>query len=344
MFSSIDLINYTENKIYQYVSSIKRKSSNKLNFRCPICGDSLQSQRKMRGWFNYRSGTYKCYNGGCPARKTLSGLKFLALLQNKSIDEVKKDIIQENSKHYSKSELLQKLLESNTNPSANNSSITPILSSINTSILKPITWVDISNNKYVEEYLNSRKIYKAPYIPNNWKLYYESEKNKIVIPWIRDKQIVYYQYRSLYKDDLVKYYFPPNLSKDIFGLDLIDDNFKYIFLIEGVFDSIFVKNGIAIGGTELSDYQSQLLDKYKLTHKFVWLFDNQWKDNTSYIKSLELLKKNDLIFIWPKNISEKDVNDFYLKNNENNSFTNENFLTSNIYSGGKGLLKLKFKI
>lgn len=339
MFSSLELVEYTENKIYANVSSIKRKSGHKLNFRCPICGDSQISQKKMRGWFNLRSGTYRCYNGGCSAKSSLSGLKFLSLLENKSIDDIKKEYLSEFKSKYNKKDLIQELLKSTSNISTS-AEITPIN---NISVSIPNTWVDINKNKYVEEYIKSRCIYEAPFRPDNWKLYYELEKHKIVIPWIRNREMVYYQYRSLYKDDPVKYYFPSDMNKDIFGLDSIDENFKYIFLIEGVFDTIFVKNGICLGGVELTQYQQKLLERYQLTHKFVWLFDNQWTDTTSYNKSLERLQKNELIFIWPKSIKEKDVNEFYLKNNKDLSFSSEAFLISNIIEGGRGILKLKFQ-
>ena len=41
------------------------KSSNRLNFCCPYCGDSFKDPKKKRGNFYLDTLSYKCYNGGC---------------------------------------------------------------------------------------------------------------------------------------------------------------------------------------------------------------------------------------------------------------------------------------
>jgi hypothetical protein len=341
MFKSEELINYTVDKIYQYVSDVKQKGAHKMNFRCPLCGDSKQSKRKMRGWYNLQRGTYKCYNGDCVAQYSISALRFLSYLENKDIDEVKKDIISLNKNNYSRKDLIQQILEEQQSSSVQSlSGFTQ--PKPNTTIDIPKTWIDINQNEVADNYIKNRKIFEAPFLPNNWKLYYESEKNKIVIPWIRNNSIVYYQYRTLYKDDPVKYYFPEDTPKDIFGFDNIDNNFEYIFLIEGVFDTIFVKNGITIGGINLTNYQEELLSRYKFTHKLVYMFDNQWIDITGLKKSIERLQKNEYVFIWPKEFKAKDVNEYYLTTGKN-PFKDEKFLIENIYNDAKGIVKLKFR-
>ena len=82
-------------------------------------------------------------------------------------------------------------------------------------------------------------------------MYYDKVKNRLVIPWTKE----YYQERALTKQqekEEGKYLFPPNVDKPIYGLDTIDTNFKYLFLLEGVFDAIWVKNGLAVGSLILS--------------------------------------------------------------------------------------------
>ena len=52
----------------------------------------------------------------------------------------------------------------------------------------------------------------------------------------------------------MKYIFPKDMKKLMYGIDNIDISFPYIFLFEGVFDSVFVKNGIATGTKAVTAY------------------------------------------------------------------------------------------
>ena len=54
-------------------------------------------------------------------------------------------------------------------------------------------------------------------------------------------------------------FFPSLLYK------LPSTSFKYLFLLEGVFDAIFVKNGLAVGSLKLSNKQQEILEQYKDT-------------------------------------------------------------------------------
>lgn len=97
---------------------------------------------------------------------------------------------------------------------------------------------------WVEQIVNQRKIYSSPFISRKWELFYDKRTNRLVIPWTDE----YYQLRALTKkqeNESGKYLFPPEIEKPIFGLNMIDTSFKYLFLLEGVFDAIFVKNRIS---------------------------------------------------------------------------------------------------
>ena len=88
--------------------------------------------------------------------------------------------------------------------------------------------------------------------------------------------------------------------------------------------------------------QKELLDSM-FEYKKVFLLDNQYCDETSYNKTLELLAKGESVFIFPKEWEGiKDINEAYLAFS-NNYFADEEFLTANIYTGIKGIAKLKFK-
>jgi hypothetical protein len=67
-----------KNRFPENLTKQKIDDSNpkKINFSCPICGDSEKNQNKKRGNLYLESNTYKCYNDGCMAFMGLD--KFIA--------------------------------------------------------------------------------------------------------------------------------------------------------------------------------------------------------------------------------------------------------------------------
>jgi hypothetical protein len=152
-------------------------------------------------------------------------------------------------------------------------------------------------------------------------------------------KIIYYQERLMQKDAFAKYVFPKNLSRPVAGLEKINDC-PYIFLMEGFLDHIWVPSCVCIGSILLSSYQKTILSQYKM-HKTVFFPDNQWKDETSYKKSREIAMENpeQLIYIWPRKIQEKDVNAYIMKHGTN-PFNDVSFLQSRIFKGIMAAMEL----
>lgn len=205
---------------------------------------------------------------------------------------------------------------------------------------KSVVEQNLENNNWailptwLKEYVDQRKIYKSPYIKKTWELLYDKTTNRLVIPWTDE----YYQERAITKqqeEEEGKYLFPPETEKPVFGLDLIDPNFKYLFLLEGVFDAIFVKNGLAVGSLKLSNHQKEILAQYK-DYTIVYFMDNQYKDQSSHDETLKLTKENPWIniFIWPEKLKKyKDVNESIIASDEFlRLWSNEKFLTSRVFN------------
>lgn len=336
-----DLTQYIVDMIYELVPNIRRQNGNQLNFRCPLCGDGKKKTSK-RGHFYLKDGTYYCWNAGCSAYgKGLSGLQFLSLLTKRPQYEIKAELIKRAGTF---SNLLKnKAEEQNINNLFNdlNTRKKEKENLIKTQLLDN-NWIDLP--KWVELEVNKRKIYKSPFIKHNWKLYYDKKTNRLVIPWTKD----YYQLRALTKkqeEENGKYLFPPEIEKPIFGLENIDTNFKYLFLLEGVFDSIFVKNGLAVGSLKLSNFQKKILTQNYSNYTLVYFMDNQYCDKSSFNETLKIIQEQPFInlFIWPKKLKQfKDVNetiiysDVFLK-----LWSNENFLKNRIFHGIKAKLELE---
>jgi hypothetical protein len=338
--SFFDLNAYMADMIYEYIPGVKRVGSNKLNFRCPLCGDG-KKKTSHRGWFYTDTGSYFCWNAGCIAADSgMQGLKFLSLISGKDITEIKSELIKRAGTF---SNAVNKPKIKNIDQSLFDEMIESKNSKIEKYILDKIDLGEWTEKlpKFVETYINNRKLLKASFLPSDYKFYYDKKLKRLVIPWSDN----YYQERTILKSQSKedKYKFPAESEKPIFGLETLDTNFKYIFLVEGVFDSIWVKNGVAVGSLSLSNHQKELLKNYK-DYTIVYLPDNQFLDLSSRNKSLKIAENNPYqnIFIWPEVLKKfKDINETTIFNDKFiDIWKDENFLLKYISSGISAKLKL----
>jgi hypothetical protein len=181
---------------------------------------------------------------GCPANgKGFSGLQFLSALTKKSQYELKTELIKRAGN-------FQTIINKpDVKTPAETKTLDDLFNDLSIKKQNKETFIEkqlLDNNwsilpQWVQDEVDKRKIYKSPYIKRNWELFFDNRTKRLVIPWTDE----YYQLRALTKkqeNESGKYLFPPEIEKPIFGLDLIDPSFKYIFLLEGVFDAIFVRN------------------------------------------------------------------------------------------------------
>jgi hypothetical protein len=73
----------------------------------------------------------------------------------------------------------------------------------------------------------------------------------------------------------------------------------------------------------------------------IFCFDNQFQDLTSKQKSIKLLQQGYKVFVWDPKIKEKDANEWSVNHPEQNF---ARIILKNIYSGTKGVLKLKLSV
>lgn len=318
--------------VYELVPNIHRQG-NHLNFHCPLCGDGKKKSSR-RGYWYINTGSYYCFNGGCVANeKGLNGLQFLSLLTGKSIADIKTELIKRAGTF--KRSLSSTPLTSSINPYEFDDALGLSGHTHKKNMLLNDDWVELPSQ--VQKVVDQRKIYQSPFLAKDWRLYYDKKKNRLVIPWTKE----YYQERALTKKQEYeegKYLFPPNIDKPIYGLDTIDTNFKYLFLLEGVFDAIWVKNGLAVGSLILSQKQKETLKAYS-DYKIVYFMDNQFKDQSARNQTIKIAKQKPFqdLFIWPKKLAMfKDVNETVIYSDDFiRLWSNEQFLTHNIANGLK---------
>ena len=153
---------------------------------------------------------------------------------------------------------------------------------------------------------------------------------RIIIPF-KDKQgnLFGYQGRSLARNAKLRYItiMLDEEQPKIFGLDRIDTN-KSIYITEGPFDATFIKNSVAMAGSDIDIRTFGWSD-------YIWVFDNEPRNREIVNKISKVIDRGDKVVIWPNNIQQKDINDMSLGGHDV-----QKMVESNVYQ--KLEAKLKF--
>ena len=155
-----------------------------------------------------------------------------------------------------------------------------------------------------------------------------ADKERLILPFFdEDGNLFGIQGRSLEKDQIryITLLFDKSKPK-LFGLEQVDMD-KLHVVVEGPIDSLFVKNSIAMAGSDLPD------NKYK-TNSII-CFDNEPRSNEIVSKMRKSLESGYKTVIWPDSITQNDINDMVLANLDVNTIIHQN-----VYSGLAGILKL----
>ena len=314
------------------LEQFKIRSTNpyKINFRCPICGDSQKSRSKARGWLLERNSEFFYYCHNCSASQTFS--HFL-----KSVDPLA-------FKDYFVEKFINKP-DANTKPILETTKFeAPVFKASNA--LKNIKKISQLNwNHPVKKYIESRmipshqqyRIYYTPkfrgwinsIIPNKFENV-EKDEPRLVIPFFDEYKKMYgvsargfdpkgVRYITIMFDDRPK----------LFGLDTVDFSRQY-YVVEGAIDSFFIKNSIAMAG---ADGNISALKNAK--ENAVFVFDSEPRNKQIHRLMEKAIDAGYKICIWPSNVPGKDINEMYL-----NGLTNvESVIKENIYKGLEAKLK-----
>lgn len=316
MCLSYEYVQFLDEKILQYLPQPYVQVGDKINLRCPICGDSKKSTIKKRGWVYLKNASYFCFN--CNA--SLPGIKLLKLLSGADYESIHREYVRLflKSGHDSSLSSIQWKPSIEDEPNVFNAK-----NALDQSLKKPLT-------ERAKEYLHHRKVLEAPFLReplfSTWKN--DISKEFILIPWKINGVDAYYQVNDFLKITSMKYMFPKGKKKLIYGLDNIDPSYNKIFAFEGVYDSLFVKNGIATGTKAITDFQMKLIKDRWPYHEICIAFDNDAPGFASTMKMVES-EKASKFFAWFKDdAQEKDINERILALNDINAFSNEKYLDS----------------
>lgn len=316
---SYEYITFLNEKVLQYLPQPYTVIGDKINFRCMICGDSKKSSTKKRGWWYKNTASFYCFNCGT----ALSGIKFLKELSGIDYDEIHKEYV----KLFLKSNLDTSLSSYQFIP--NKPSVFNLPRLLDPNLKKPLT-------DKAKEYLAKRKVLEAPFLKEKlFSTYSENDRSKeyILIPWVINGVDAYYQINDFLKIKSMKYMFPKGSKKLLYGLDNIDPTYKKIIVFEGVYDSLFVKNGVASGTKSITQYQTDIIHDRWPNHDIVISFDN---DQSGFASMSKLIKDNPSMkfFRWfGDNTREKDINERIISLNDTRAFADEKTIDSMIVDG-----------
>jgi hypothetical protein len=329
-------VQYVVDKFYQYVGLPRHKRfQNVYEGCCPICREGKSWGKKRRCYYIPDKGLITCQNeqrvwNPIEWIKEVAGLTYYEILKEASeFDESISDIIKR------KSGEVQKKANPYTLPH----------DSINLRDMLQVKYH--ANNQVVIDclrYIQQRKLDKAINRPRTFyvSLTDRIHKNRLCIPFInKDGKITFYQTRAIYKqdEDPAKYLSKIGGDKTVFGANTIDESIDYIFIFEGPIDAMFVKNGIAIGGIEMTEIQEEELKPFRF-HKRIWVLDNPFIDKTGKDKIAKLIDRGETVFIPSKEFREfKDMNELCVAHNVDH--VGLGYMVKNSYEGLKAMIALK---
>jgi hypothetical protein len=322
------------NRVSPLLESFKWKKDDLAVFRCPVCGDSKRNKSKTRGYFyrNKDSMAFKCHN--CEASMFFGTFlkQYHPSLYKEYLMDKFKDSNTPNSKKPTMKETKEFREKFQSKPDFTNT----ILSD-----LENVGKMD--DDHPIRKYLLNRKIpldfLKDIWYTKTFKQYVNSIKPKtfenfpkdeerIIIPFRGyDKKVFAIQGRSMESNNSAKY-ITIKLDEEhlkIFGLDRFV-NTKRGYVVEGPFDSFFIKNCVAVGGSDLLTCPIK---------NCVYIFDNEPRNKEIVSKMERTIERGKPIVIWPNNIAEdQDINDMVL-----DGMNIKELVAINTYSGLSAKLK-----
>jgi hypothetical protein len=300
-----------------YGSDFKRNAKG-YNFKCDKCGDSEKRTHLKRGWVLTSKWPYMRYCHNCrisyPATMWLKEKypdfhrEYTRRVLESSSPNKKRKIKKEDFSHLTFSELSQAETINATN-----------LAYYFENFKNMINHPDNKDMQYFSkltpeaiDWCEGRKIPKDVY--SKWFFSQKGMyKNRVVIPFYDTSNRMYYYQTRTIGHSTKKYLNPVSEIKPMYNILNVNISEPIIF-VEGVIDSLFVNNSVAINGAKLSALSSLNIPK----NNMYFLCDN---DKTGKEVANELLQEGHKVFLWKKFYKdtyydeEKDINSLILTNN-----------------------------
>lgn len=285
-----------------------KRSTGVYNAECPYCHEGKSSGRKRRFFYLPTEGRLFCQNG-CGSKRPLEFIRDVSGMTTGEVLREAEEYVTPIAEIIRRREPEVKRENKESLPA----------DSINLFDRRQVIYY--KDNQVVQDALaliKRRRLDVAVNRPHSlWiSLTDELHRNRLCFPFYdfgSKYDISYYQTRAMYAQDEMdgrKYISKLNADKTVYNIQNVTSDIDEIFIIEGPIDSMFIRNGVGVAGTYLTDLQQQIITRNFPLHKHVYMFDNQWLDKTSRERTEAMINKGHTVFIWPKHLkSFKDIND-----------------------------------
>jgi transcription elongation factor Elf1 len=308
------MVDFTDLKYAQMMSGrlenfrIRNRSPYKINFRCPICGDSQKSRSKARGWLLEKKDSFHYYCHNCGASQSFQF--FL-----KSQDPMTyNDYVAE--KFVNKANNSIKTTESDVTQFQTKQ---PVFQKNPLKKLKKVS--QLPHNHAIVRYIKQRRIpthhhyrlYFAPkfktwineILPGKFENVGKDEA-RLVIPFLDEKGKVFGVSARGFDPNGIRYItIMFDERPKIFGLDKVNFSHPY-YIVEGAIDSFFLENAVAMAGAEGTTKGVQQPENA------IFVFDAEPRNREIHKRMEKVIKNGYKICIWPNDLPGKDINEMYL--------------------------------
>ena len=317
--------------------------SRQASFRCNVCGDSLKSKLKTRGNFYLirkdDKFNFKCYNCG----ESMSFKRYLKTYFPHYWNDFRLDLYKDSATVH---RVISDELSSISNKSTVVSEQVPLVNTddllvslnelpadhiaIKYCTSRKIPPATFSKLYYAEDY--SKWVKSFPGIPENHR--YPNDPRLVMLMKDRTGKIFGAQGRAL-KESTIRYStvkFDPDTPK-LFGLESIRDEYP-MFVLEGIIDSLFVPNSLAICGGDVGTSMGDV----DVT-KCIFVFDNEPRNSDTVKRMLQVADMGAAVVVWPIDSKLKDVNQMILDGMSKADILR--CIMSNNYKGKIATMKIK---
>ncbi|MFW6130267.1 MAG: hypothetical protein ACOC56_03710, partial [Atribacterota bacterium] len=252
----------------------------KINGRCPVCGDSKKSKTKKRFWVDEKDEYYSVYCYNCSFSTNLQ--KFLEIYYPDKFEDMKIYLF-ENIKSANAFKVKPNIKKEEKKPDDKvdeflrnffNNYCIPL--DRNKKVLKKFLTVKNYAIDQMEKRNIKEKFWKTFFFCYKSKNRKEDYKWRVIIPFINDDGLYYYfQGRDInpeFKSEL-KYksasfkniIFPNNKIYNFYHIDIDED----VYICEGLLDSLFLNNSIALCNANVFGYTFDLIEE-KIKNR-IWI-------------------------------------------------------------------------
>lgn len=300
----------------------------KINFRCPVCGDSQKSRVKARGWLLERDNTFYFYCHNCGASQGFS--YFLKNLDNIVYNE------------YIAEKFLKDVKTEKPKAEDNKFAIQTKFTKDPLKSIKKIS--QLAHDHPIKKYISKRKIpsdqhyrlYFAPkfktwingIIPNKFPKF-KNDEPRLIIPFLDENGKCFGVSARGFDPNSPRYITIMFEERPkIFGLDEVNFNEPY-YIVEGAIDSFFLENAVAMAGAEGNT------NGVKNPENAIFVFDAEPRNKEIHKRMEKAIKSGYKICIWPNDVPGKDINEMIL----NGMHDVEKVIEYNTYQGLQAELK-----